>query len=60
MYYTWPNHFKTLVTKPKPYGIHLLLISHGLLEVLGQAQLQAQIKNALKHVKAQKPNLCAI
>ena len=51
-HYTWPNHFKTLVTKPKSNGTHFLFILYGLLEVLGQAQLQAHNKYALKHVEA--------
>ena len=38
----------------------ILFILYGLLEVLGQAQLQAHNKYALKHVEAQKPNLGAI
>ena len=58
MYFTWPNHFKTLVAKSKPNGIHFLFILYGLLEMMDQ--LQAQIKYALKHVEARKPNLGAI
>ena len=56
----WSNHFKTLVAMLLPNGIHFIFISYGLLEVLGQAQLQAQIKYALKQEKARKSNLCTI
>ena len=52
----WSNHFKTLVAMLLPNSIHFKLISYGLLEVLGQAQ----IKYALKYAEARKPNLGTI
>ena len=45
--------FKTRTTKPKPNRIIFIFILHGLLEVLGKAQLKDHNKYALKTCRAQ-------